>query len=124
MSISSAPSSQTNVEFAGACRCRHAGHVETAGLRHEAEIETCYARGGCMQHVEGVPIRVLALRDFIGQTGRHRQHTSSIGPRRGRSTNDDHWLLRLRKHGGERVLAGGDILERLRSSPKVGQHHR
>ena len=119
-SISSAPSRIQHVELALAGRGELAGNVEAALLRHEAEVEAGDARSRRVQHVERVPAGgVLALDGAERDARRHAEDRRAVGARGDAGADDDQRPLRALQRLGERVLAVGQLAQRLRAGAHV-----
>ena len=104
--------------FAG--RGKHAGDVEPACLRHEAEIEPGDARSRRVQHVEGVPAGLLALGRGARDAGGKPEDGGAIGARGSAGADDHHRALGAAfKVSAKVCLPSATSVERLRAGAEI-----
>ena len=108
-----------HVELALRRRRNHARRVEAPRLWHEAEVEPGDARSGRVQHVEGVPARVLAVPAALRNARSKAEDGGAVGARGRAGADDHHGVVRRLQDLGEGVLALGDVGERLRAGSEI-----
>ena len=91
---------------AGRCPIEDTGDIESARLRHEAEIEPADPGRRRVEDVETVP----AVSDHAGALGgRPRRGPRAVGAAKGALPQDQHGTLGVFEDLGEGVLARGDL---------------